>query len=68
MFGSGRVAIPGAIEWSGKSGSGLETLLDVRKARLDVQEWLGGPLVCPVVVGRPSRMSGSGRVVLPYVR
>ena len=44
---------------SGLSGSGRETLLDV-------QEWLGvslgcpgGPLGCPGMFGRPSRMSGS---------
>ena len=36
------------------SGSGREALPDVR-------EWSGGPPGCPGVVGRPTRMSGSGR-------
>ena len=35
-------------------GSGREALLDIR-------EWSGGPPGCPGVVGRSSRMSGSGR-------
>ena len=35
------------------SKSGWEALPDVR-------EWLGGPPGCPGVVGRPSRLSGSG--------
>ena len=39
------------------SGSGREALQDV-------WEWSGGPPVCPVVVGRSSRMSGSGREAL----
>ena len=36
------------------SGNGQETLPDVR-------EWSEGPSGCPGVVGRPFRMSGSGR-------
>ena len=36
------------------SGSGRQDFLDVR-------EWLGGPHECPGVVGRSSRLSGSGR-------
>ena len=36
------------------SGSGREALSDVR-------EWLGGPTKCPGVVGRRSRMIGSGK-------
>ena len=50
------------------SGSGRETLPDVRL-------WLGGPLKCPGVVksssrksGRPSRMSGSFWEALPNYR
>ena len=50
------------------SGSGLEALPDV-------WEWSGGPPGCPVVVGkpswmsgRPSRMSKSGREALADVR
>ena len=31
-----------------------------RKALADVREWLEGPPKCPGVVGRPSRMAGSG--------
>ena len=54
MSGSGRLAIPDDLEWSGDppgspgvvgspswmSRSGREALLNVRKARLDVREWL----------------------------
>ena len=36
------------------TGSGLETLLDVRQLP-------GGPPGCPAVVGKPSRMSGNDR-------
>ena len=39
------------------SGSVWEALPDVR-------EWSGGPPKCPVVVGRPSQMSGCGREAL----
>ena len=39
-----------------------------REALEDVLEWLGGPPGCPGVVGRPSRMSGSGREALPDVQ
>ena len=57
------------------SGSGPDTLPDVRKVLLnackdfpDVREWSGGPPECPGVVGRPSRMSKCGRVALTDVR
>ena len=73
------------------SGSCREALPDVRellRGSLDVREWsagppgdrewLGGLSVCPGVVGRPcrksgsgrkaSQMSGSGRKALPDVR
>ena len=43
------------------SGSGREALTDDR-------EWSGGPLGCPVLVGRASRMSGSFCEALPDVR
>ena len=53
------------------SGSGRETILDVRESLsdvrklsgglTDVQEWSGGPRECPGVVRRPSQMSKSGR-------
>ena len=62
------------------SGSGRETIPDVQKmweALLDVCELsrdtpgspkvVGGPPECPGVVGRTSRMSGSGRETLPDV-
>ena len=56
------------------SCSGLETLLDVWKALPDVWKvlsyvrvWAGGPPGRSRVVGRPSRMSGSGWEALPYV-
>ena len=35
---------------------------------MDVREWLGDPPKCPVVVRRPSWMSGNGREALPDVR
>ena len=38
-----------------------------REALKVVQKWSGGPPGCPGVVGRPFRMSESGREVLPYV-
>ena len=38
-----------------------------REALPDVQEWSEGPQECPRVVGRPARMSGSGREVLTDV-
>ena len=47
---------------------GREALLDVHKARLDVQEWLGGPTGCPGVVVRPSWISGSSWEAFPDVR
>ena len=43
------------------SRSGRETLLKVWK-------WLGGSLGCPGVVGRPSRLLGSGRETFLNVR
>ena len=61
MSGSGRGP-------SQMSGSGRKALVDVREARPDVRESLGGPSVCPVVVGRPSRRSGCGREALKNVR
>ena len=42
-------------------GSGREALWDARK-------WSGGPLECPVVFRRSSRMSGSSQKVLTEVR
>ena len=39
-----------------------------QKAIPDFREWSGGHPECPVVVGRPSRMSGSGQDALPDVR
>ena len=54
MFGCGWEALQDVREWS-------ETLLNVR-------EWSRGPPRCSEVVGRPFRMSGSGRKFLPEVR
>ena len=42
-------------------GSGRETLPNVRKDLMDIQEWSVGPPRCPGVVGRLSRMSGNSR-------
>ena len=50
------------------SGSGRDDLPDVREWSVeppDFREWTGGPLGCPGVVGRPSRMSRGGRESLP---
>ena len=57
MPGSGSEALPDIQEWSGDFlmfGSGREALPVVRL-------WLGGPLRCLGVIGRPSRISRSGR-------
>ena len=50
------------------SGSCWVFLQDVREALPVVREWLGGPLGCPGVFGRLTRMSESGQEVLPNVR
>ena len=42
--------------------------MDVRELSGGPTERLGVPPGCPGVVGRPSRMSGSGRESLPDVR
>ena len=72
MSGSARDALPdvrGEVGMpSRKIGSGLEALLDVRKALPDVREWSGGPSGCPGEVGRPFRMSGSGRKPFPDIQ
>ena len=39
-----------------------------REAHPDVWEWPGDPPKCPGVIGRPSRMSGSGREALLDIR
>ena len=85
MSGSGRDAIPDVLVRSGglpgcqgvvfrpsrMTGSGLETLLDVREVHPDVREvlrddqkWSGGPPGCGGVVERPSRMNRSGQEVI----
>ena len=71
MSGSGREILPDVPEW-------WEALLDVRQLSgvpPDVREALpvlwessGDHPGCPGVVGRPSRMSGSGWEALPDVR
>ena len=64
MSGSGREAHSDVQECSGgpqMSESGWEALPDI-------WEWSGVPLGCPGVVGIPSRMSGSGREIFPYIR
>ena len=61
MSGCGWVALPDVREWSVDNPKCLETFPDV-------QEWSGGPLGCPRVVGRPSRMSESGWEALSDVR
>ena len=50
------------------SGSGRETLPDVRETLPDVREWSGGLPGCPGVVKRPSRISESGREAILDVR
>ena len=49
------------------SGSGRESLPDVRETLLYVWKRSGGPPVCPGVVKTSSRISGSVRETLPYV-
>ena len=49
------------------TGSGLETLPDVQEVLPDVRDWSAGYPGCPGAIGRPSRISGSGRVALPDV-
>ena len=64
MPGSGKEALSEVREWSGsphECQSGREALPDVWKACPDVREFSGVDPVCSVVVGRTSRMSGSGR-------
>ena len=39
-----------------------------REALQDVWEWSGCPSGCTAVVGRPSRLSGSGRATLTDVQ
>ena len=50
------------------SCSGQEAFPNVREALPDFLEWSGRPPGCPLVVHRPSRMSGSGREALPNIR
>ena len=52
------------------SGSGLEALLDDREwsgVPPECPEWFGGLPRCPAVIGRSSRVSGSGQDTLPDV-
>ena len=56
---------------SGRSGSGQETLREVRKCREtlpEVSKWSGGSPGGSKVVGRPSGRSESGREIVPEVR
>ena len=68
MFGSGWEALPDIREALRSLGV-VEMLFRMirsgREALLDVREWSGGPPGCPGVVGRPSRMTESGREALP---
>ena len=50
---SGRETLPDDREW-------LETLPNVWKNLMDIQVWSVGPTGCLGVVGRLSRLSGSG--------
>ena len=43
------------------SGSGREVIRDIREWVGDPNGWSGGLPRCPVVVGKSSRMFGSGR-------
>ena len=65
MTGSGREASRLVGMPTQMSGSVWETLTGDWEALPDEWEWSGGPPGCPGVVGRPSRMSGSGREALP---
>ena len=75
MTGSGRLALPEVLKWSGGTprclgvvGRPSRMCRRGREALPDVQEWSGGHLGCPGVVGWPSRMSRSSRKALPDVR
>ena len=51
--------------------SGRESLPDDgsgREPSTDVVEWSRGPFECPLVGGKPSQMSVSGREAFPDVR
>ena len=64
MSGSGRESLPDV--WGGR-----EALPDVwggQEALLHVRKWLGVLPGCPGVVGRSSRMPGSGREAFSDVR
>ena len=39
-----------------------------QEAICDVREWSGRPSGCPGLVGRPSRMTGSGLEALQHIR
>ena len=67
MSGSGREALPNVRE--AILPDIREAILpDIREALPDVQLLSEGPLKCPRVIGRSSRMSGSGWEALPDVR
>ena len=57
MSGSDREALPDVREILQDVS---KVLPDVQEVLPEVWEWLGVPPGCPGVVGRPSRMSGSG--------
>ena len=68
MSESCQKALSKSLRPSRLSGYGRETFLDVPEwweALPDVQKWSGDPPVCPGLVERPFRMSGSGRETLP---
>ena len=64
MTGSSRNALPDVWEWSG----GPPRCPSCWKALPGVRECSKGPPRRAEVVGRPSRMSGSGRVADPDVQ
>ena len=82
MTGSVREPLPDVQEWLGSppGSPGAPTGCPVvvgwfsrmsgsdQYALLDVSQLSGGPPGCLGVVGRPSRMSGSGRKSFPDVR
>ena len=62
------MSLPEVREWSETLPDVQEALPGVREALPDMWEWSEGPPGCSGVVGRPSRMSGSGREAFQDVR
>ena len=67
MSASSREAFPDVRLWSGGLTGGRKAHLHVRECSEGTHWWSGGPSRCPGVVGRPTRLSKSGRKALADV-